>query len=94
MGDEAELLAGRALDELRQLKLEPRAATLAAHLVHVLRGDRTPLLFVDFYPADGCSFWWRDFQLYSSNEQWNVGRVGGAFLHNSESLRAKALRSH
>jgi hypothetical protein len=75
-------MAGGTLNELRQLKFEPRAATLAAHLVDVLRGDCTPLLFVDFYPADGCGFWGCDFQLHASDEQRKAGGVGGAFLHN------------
>jgi hypothetical protein len=81
MGNEAEPMAGGALNELRQLKLEPRAAALATHLVDVLRGDRTPFLFMDFYPADGCGFWGCDFQLYSSDDQRNVSGLGGAFLH-------------
>ena len=82
MGNEAELLAGRALNELQELELEPRAATLTAHLVDVLRRNRTPFLFVDFDPADGCGFSGCGFQLYSSHEQRNVGGLGGAFLHN------------
>jgi len=82
MGNEPELLAGRALNELRELKLEPRAATLAAHLIDVLRGDRTPLLLVDLDPADGRGFRWRDFQLYASDEQRSVGGLGCGFLHD------------
>jgi hypothetical protein len=54
-GNEAELMAGRALNQPRKFKLEPCATTLAAHFVHVLYCDRTQLLFVDFYPAGGCA---------------------------------------
>src|SRR4029077_8132978 len=82
MGNEPELIAGRALNELRQLKLEPRAATLAAHLIDVLRGDRTPLLLVDLDPADGRGFRWRDFQLYAADEQRSVGGLGSGLLHD------------
>src|SRR4029077_8309458 len=82
MGNEPELMAGRAFNELRQLKLEPRAATLAAHLIDVLRGDRTPLLLVDLDPADGRGFWWRNFQLYAADEQRSVGGLGSGFLHD------------
>ena len=40
-------MALRTLDEARQLELEPRPATLAAHPIHALRGDVAQLLFVD-----------------------------------------------
>jgi hypothetical protein len=75
-------MAGWALYELRKFKLKPGAATLAAQLANVLRGDRTPLLFVDFYPADGLGFRWCNFQLYSSDERRNVGGLDSAFLHD------------
>jgi hypothetical protein len=86
-------MAGRALNELGEVKLEPRAATLAAHLVYVLRGDRTPLLFVDFDPAVGCGFRWCDSQVYSSAEPRKVSRVGGPFLHD-QIPHVQALPSH
>jgi len=93
MGNEAELMAGRAVNELRELKLEPRAATLAAHFVNVLRGDRIPLLLVDFYSTDGCGFSWCNFPLYSSDEQRNVGGLGKAFLHDQiPDSRLKRIR--
>src|SRR5262245_43723272 len=40
-------MALRALDEARQLELEPRPATLAAHAVHALRRDLPELLFLN-----------------------------------------------
>jgi hypothetical protein len=79
--NQPELVAARARDELRELKLEPGAATFAPHLVQVLRSDRTPLLFMDFYAAFGCTMRWHDVQIYSSAELRRVARMGGAFLH-------------
>lgn len=75
-------MAGGAVNEPREFELEPGAATFAAHFVDVLRGDRAPLLFVDFYSAGGCGFRCCDFQVCPSNEQRNVGRLGRAFLQD------------
>ena len=80
-GNEAELVAARALNELPEFKLEPGAATLAAHLVQLLHRDRTPLLFVDFYAAFGCTLRWHDAHIYSSAELREVARIAGPFLH-------------
>jgi hypothetical protein len=74
-------MAGRALHELQEFKLKPCAATLAAHLVYLLYGDRSPLLFVDFYPAVGCGLWWRDVHVHSSTELPDA-RIGGLLFHD------------
>ena len=86
-------MAGWAPNKLREFKLKPGAATLAAQLANVLRGDGTPRLFVDFYPADGFGFCWCNFQFYSSDEQRNVGGLDSAFLHDQIPLgRLKHMR--
>jgi hypothetical protein len=51
------------------------------HLVHALRGDRTQLLFVDFYAVFGCTLRWHDVQIYSSAELREVAGMAGPFLH-------------
>jgi hypothetical protein len=81
-GNEVELMAGRAPNEPRKFKLEPGATTLAAHLVYVLDRNRTPLLFVNFYPVNGCDSRWRDLQTCSSAEQRELAWMSGPFLHD------------
>jgi len=80
--DEADFMAGRARDELRGFKLEPGAATLAAHLVHVLHRDPPPLLFVHLYPAVHRGWRCRSFKVSPPAELREVTKIGGPFLHD------------
>jgi hypothetical protein len=75
-------MAGRALDELGEYKRDPRAATLATHPVQALHDDLTQLLFVDFYPAVGWDFWWRDLHDCLSAGWREVARGGDVFRHD------------
>ena len=75
-------MAGRAPDELREFQLEPCAATLTAHLVQALHCDRTPFLFVNFYPAVGGALRCREVRIGSSAALREVARIGGPFLHD------------
>ena len=77
-------MAGRTLNKLRKFKLEPKAATLALHLIYGPHGDRSQSLFAHFNPATSCGLRSSNRRLYSSAEL--------RFLHEPNSTSSWVTR--
>jgi len=82
LGDQTELVAARALNQFRQLYLEPRAATLAAQLIQPLRGDGSPLFFADFYSGVSNGRGRSNARVCASADLALIARVSAALCHN------------